>query len=614
MSSRKFLSRLHNAIQGHLLRKIIIIFIDYSIVLCLAYVVSIRLNSESLLTDYFADQQKAKMEVVVTNNTSVINRISNYLANLPEITPSFQAAIDAAEYDTIAQLLVSGQKALSYHGYALLDSEGSIVHSSYEGYTDEEESALRGYVDYLKGGRTGATAKYDLVDLLNQGPCFVTGVELKSTEGATVAVAVIASKCFRDNSFMVYCNKLTQLFCSTYEDGICVSTSLDESKTGGKIVGVEAFDKASFSMVEQSKEPLSKVDSRGDHMWSSYYHPVMDYKGDVIAVFHSGLDMSICHELSGAMSRDAFIASLIIAIIAMIIVYVAFKNTLVKPIHRMCDSLSLMAKGDLSHTVPDPKTGDEIQSLRDSMETTRLGIASTIETIKETSQKLHAYSSEMSDSSQQLSDGANQQAAALEEISSSLEQMTANIHQTTQNAQNTQTLVSKTDTHILGIADEATENKEESMKITKSLAAIKDLVSQTNILSLNASVEAARAGEHGKGFAVVAKEVGRLADQTKGTSDEVAATASLVISGAERINDHIDEVTPKIHEVASLVNEIASSSLEQDQGAEQISIAIGNLSNVTQSTAAKAEEIAANSQELAASSEQLDALVRKFKL
>ena len=234
----------------------------------------------------------------------------------------------------------------------------------------------------------------------------------------------------------------------------------------------------------------------------------------------------------------------------------------------MCDSLDVMSHGDLANIIPNPNTGDEIQLLRDSMEATRLGIADTIKTIKVTAQNLHNYSAEMSNSSQQLSDGANQQAAALEEISSSLEEMTANIHQTTQNAQNTQALVTKADESINNVADEASTNREDSLKISDALAAINELVSQTNILSLNASVEAARAGEQGKGFAVVAKEVGRLADQTKDTASGISDTATKVIGGAEKINRKIEEVTPQIHEVSSLIKlrqQVANKTSEQNR-------------------------------------------------
>lgn len=57
--------------------------------------------------------------------------------------------------------------------------------------------------------------------------------------------------------------------------------------------------------------------------------------------------------------------------------------------------------------------------------------------------------------------------------------------------------------------------------VTSETKNLKSFASKQKILALNASIEAARAGEHGKGFEVVAKEVQKLADDMRETSENI---------------------------------------------------------------------------------------------
>lgn len=218
--------------------------------------------------------------------------------------------------------------------------------------------------------------------------------------------------------------------------------------------------------------------------------------------------------------------------------------------------------------------------------------------------------------SQKLAASSTETDASLQSTMGSIEQISAVIAQTTKNAENG--LVKAKESQ-----EEAAEGQIVVQKFEKAMAdinesnmkletirnvvhqievkteVIDDIVFQTKLLSFNAAIEAARAGEHGRGFAVVADEIGKLAEVSGGAADEIGV---LLHESTSRVDTTIaetgakaqagqsiskvcaevfDKITNNIREMAGMVTAIANASEEQERGMKQTSIAINNLSDVS---------------------------------
>jgi len=242
-------------------------------------------------------------------------------------------------------------------------------------------------------------------------------------------------------------------------------------------------------------------------------------------------------------------------------------------------------------------------------------------------ERVSGAASLVSGSSQSLSAGASQQAASLEETSASTEEIASITRKNADHALQVAGLMQKSADGAVAVnqsldrmVEQMNEIGNSSNKIARIIKVIDEIAFQTNILALNAAVEAARAGEAGLGFAVVADEVRNLAQRCAQAARDTAGLIEDSIATSRDGNARLDQMagdvramTESATQVKSLVDEVNMGSQEQARGMEQISRAVMQMEQVTQRTAASAEESASAGSDLNSHANALRTLVHEMR-
>jgi len=251
------------------------------------------------------------------------------------------------------------------------------------------------------------------------------------------------------------------------------------------------------------------------------------------------------------------------------------------------------------------------------------GVVAELETAV---QQFFASSSQISSSSQALAQGSSEQAASIEETSSSAEEISSITKQNNDRSQKVAGLMNEAmpivatlNKSLEDMAGALSEMSTSSEKVAKVIKMIDEIAFQTNILALNAAVEAARAGESGMGFAVVADEVRNLAHRSADAARDTSTLIEESLVKSRESRQKLDDVLKAMeanNKIAGAVktetDEIRGASEEQARGIVQISTAITQMSKVTQTTAAQAEESASAAEELSAQSHALKEIVERL--
>ena len=353
-----------------------------------------------------------------------------------------------------------------------------------------------------------------------------------------------------------------------------------------------------------------------------------------------------------------------------------FLTGMISPIEILSETMSFIAKGDLTRKLPASDRVDEIGILQNSSSEMIGTLRKMVQDTSSAAERVSVSSDELTASSNQTAQSSQAAAEAVVDIAERAAQQNDIVEMANEVAHNmgkqTDVIVDVVDKSakvaettaqatregrevlekaVVGVDSLAANSRKVGEAVqslydgSKNIAEINELITsiagQTKLLALNAAIEAARAGEQGKGFAVVADEVRKLAEQSEQAAQEINEVIgkntaqienafALTKTQDEEVKESVEEVRAADEKFASIAESIRAlieqvgkvatitGQLEKDckstvDTVQQVSELSSAVQQKATDVSAVSEEQAASAEEIAASSHTLAALAQELK-
>ena len=453
------------------------------------------------------------------------------------------------------------------------------------------------------------------------------------------------------NEFQVdYFAGLTGNNVTFFEGATRVATSFKDG-SGKRMVGTDASEAVQEAVLKKGETYTGMAEVAGNNYLAAY-KPLRNANGEIVGMLYMGIPTA---SLEGLQSR--FVYTMVGAVAVMLLIFGVVISLAAKkgvaPIREVEETLEMMADGDL--TVPDVQIDgtDEIASLANSLNKTKDKLRKLLQVISNSAQQVAASSQQLTASADQTSESITNVANNIVSMAGAVSEQTnvlgnmrdkagdmgrqmddvlAKSHVMQQAAENSRqgaeegqaavvtavTQMERMRQQMAASAQVVIGLGERSKEIGQIVDTITGITAQTNLLALNAAIEAARAGEAGKGFAVVAEEVRKLAAESAEAAQNIAdlirtiqADTDSAVKAMEAGQREVEQGTEMVQRsgeafqnisglVAELYQQIEFSRRSiaaADDSSKNVVTGIGNVEQLSQSTAVEAESVSAATEE-----------------
>jgi len=364
---------------------------------------------------------------------------------------------------------------------------------------------------------------------------------------------------------------------------------------------------------------------------------LMDQIRDVIARMEAGerdllQTRSQLADRSAQRTLNSILYGMPFAILLLALIGVILNRQIARPLNLASKVAQQVADGDLTQAIATTRDTTEVGRLMTAFQRMTKSLNALITQAQKSGIQISTSTTQIAAAGRQLEATVNEQVASMHEVNATSRQIASTAGElaksmdgvaetartTTEAATNSQMNLERMQLAMQNlvlatssISSKLTVMDEKANNINTVVTTITKVADQTNLLSLNAAIEAEKAGEYGAGFAVVAREIRRLADQSavatleieqmvKGMQSSVSQGVMEVDKFSREVRQYVDDVGDISGQIAGFIQNVQGLTPqfgavsqrmdEQYRGAEQISLAIGQLSDASYQTVQSLQE------------------------